>query len=116
MIAVLNYSLWKYTGVLMDYVAGSNNGIIVFIMTITLFIAAMSKEQQSPGKITKILSDTSFGIYLIHPMLLIGGSSLLEPFIGNGLVYMVVNIIGTLLVSAVIVFVMRKNQWLIKVL
>lgn len=116
MITVLNYSLWKYTGVLMDYVAGSNSGIIVFVMTIALFMAAMSREQTNTGKITKILSDTSFGIYLIHPMLLIGGSSLLEPFIGNGLIYMVVNVFGTLLVSTALVFVMRKNQWLVKVL
>lgn len=116
MIAILNYSLWKYTGILVAYVAGSNSGIIVFVMTIALSIAAMSMEQKNTVKITRILSDTSFGIYLIHPILLIGGASLLEPYIGNGLIYMVVNVFGTLLVSATLVFVMRKNQWFVKVL
>ncbi len=89
----------------------------VLVLTVGIFLLVRQKYKDTDNEvaagISMILSKYSFGVYLIHMLVM----NLIKPFciIGNPVISLVALFLITLLISYLVVRVMYKNKWLKRV-
>ena len=109
--AVMNYVLAAHFGLIKDYIALGNTGLLVFIMTFMIFLMARKNEYRlPPNKWIIAVSEASFGMYLIHPFFLVLLRGLWPNY--QSIQYFPVLMIVVPVVSFFAVTMMRKVEFM----
>lgn len=110
--AVLNFGLYRYAGIEKDYLALYNVGPLVILCTFAVFqLLRQNAHRLNARPSISAWSDASFGIYLIHPLLIFVSMPLSAFFEDWLALFMVLDIAGVALVSFLLISLLRRLAW-----
>ncbi|WP_165855887.1 acyltransferase [Marinobacter sp. JSM 1782161] len=110
--ALGNWLLFRHTGLDEDFLVLSNRGLLVIACTFAIFrLLRQNAHRLKPRASISAWSDASFGIYLIHPLIIFATLPLSRYFDGMLALFMVLDVAAVALVSFLIVRLMRRFAW-----
>jgi surface polysaccharide O-acyltransferase-like enzyme len=105
----VNFYLVAKHNIMKDWLVMANEGVIVFLMALVVFYLFRSGQHIfKENKIIRILSNASFGIYLIHPVFMYFTFHRIPKVYQSNIGFMFLAIIAVLLASAITVTLLRK--------
>jgi surface polysaccharide O-acyltransferase-like enzyme len=105
----LNYHFYITQNILRDSLVLGSTGPFVFLISALVFILVRQNAVKfQENKMVSQISDTSFGMYLIHPVIIYTCVHNLPNYSELPLLYMPLVILVTILMSFTIIFYMRK--------
>jgi surface polysaccharide O-acyltransferase-like enzyme len=107
--AVLNYAASDRLNIVQDYFMLSNQGPLVFIFTTMLFLLfRRNSNSLKRSVLIGAISESSFGIYLIHPLYLYILSKSLPAYRDRGMIYMPLVVLLVMFASFVTIHTLRR--------
>jgi surface polysaccharide O-acyltransferase-like enzyme len=113
--AMANFLVIQQYSLVKDYFVLNDKGLPVFCFAILVFLLGRkSLFFAKESKIVASIAENSFGIYLIHPLLLDSLSRCVGRYSLSGDLFIPVLVIVTFVLSWGLIAVLRKNAWLRK--
>jgi len=108
----LSYLYASRYGIVKDFLVANDAGIFIFIISSSIFyLFSRNRHIFKENWLVSTISDTSFGIYLIHPLFLAFLNRFLLPIIHNPLIYILLASISTFFASIIVLHHARKIKW-----
>lgn len=108
----LNYAACHTFGVISDDFILSDTGPMVFLITAGIFLLARRNRhlfKESP--LIRALSGASYGIYLLHPLVIYTVQNYFASYFQHGLLFMPLTFALTLAISFCLIYAMRKLRF-----
>lgn len=105
-----NFFAIEKFNIVKDYLVMNDKGILSFIFAIAIFLFFKKNFSAKESKLVSSISLYSFGIYLIHPMILDVLSSVFYRFNLPGYIHIPSISFATFVISYTVIFVIRKNK------
>jgi surface polysaccharide O-acyltransferase-like enzyme len=111
--ALLNYYAANSLGIVRDYFAVSETGPLVFLTTCLIFLLVKNLASALvENKFIAAISETTFGIYLIHEIFISAFYENLPDYFSRGLLYIPVVIVMTSILSFIAISLIKKIRFL----
>lgn len=105
----LNYQLFITYNVLRDSLVLGSVSPLVFLISVLVFILfRQNSTKLKDSSVISSISDSSFGMYLIHPVIIYIFVHTLSNYSQQPLLYMPLVLMATILISFMLIFLMRK--------
>lgn len=109
--AFLNYISCKYLNIINDGFILDNLGPLTLIITSLIFVFFCKHEDSlKENRFVIAISDSSFGMYLVHPFFLHYFVKTIPNYFDNGFYSIPITICGVFLISFFTIHVIRKNK------
>lgn len=111
--SVLNFYSASSLNVLQDFFILNNTGIFNFILTVSIFYLFVNNRQLFlDNKVISSIATMSFGIYLIHPFILVILRKIISLFVNNAFISLPLLLISTLITSYFIISILSKIKFI----